>query len=115
MSKNLIEEFKNASSMEKFNTLASIFTISGVSLLTIFNAIGGITLIQLAVSLIYGGLVLLVVILLSLVTYSILYYFSSVMPSIVTILFSITVGIVLLGVFLYSIYIGIDLIKSFEE
>ena len=115
MSKNIIEEFKSASNLEKYSALASTFTITGVSLLTILNAIGEMTLIQLAVALIYGGFVIFLIIVLAMFIYVTLDFFSSVMPTFLIVLFSITLGIVLLGVFLYSIYMGIDFIKTFEE
>lgn len=112
--KKILEEFKEASSLEKFSTIASIFTIMGVSLITVFNALGSLNLLQVALTLIYGGIVFIVLAFLILGAYSVLYYFSTAIPSAVMILLIIGVVIVLLGLFCFAVYSGVEVIKTFE-
>ena len=113
MFKILYSEFKEAKSLEKFNSLASIITISGVSLLTIFNAIGGVNLLQLAVSFLTFGFILLAV---SIMLVIFLWVLKSVKGDIHFVIFGILVvgySLLTLGFIAYSTYLAIELIKTF--
>lgn len=113
--RKITDEFRNASTLEKFNTLGSIFTISGVSLLTIFNALGGVNLLQLTISfLVFGFIFMLVSVLLAVD----LMVIKMLKPSINPIVFLLLIAgmvLIFLGILIFSILSGIDFIKSFEN
>ncbi|WP_400194640.1 hypothetical protein [Lysinibacillus telephonicus] len=59
--KSILKEFKQASQMDKFNFIASIVTISGLSIFTVLSGIDKFNTYKVGFYLIYFALVLLVV------------------------------------------------------
>lgn len=59
--KNIVKEFKEASLMDKFNFIASIVTVSGISIFTVLSGIDKFDTYKAGFYLIYFALTLLVV------------------------------------------------------
>lgn len=109
-------DYQNATSIEKLSLLASFFSLSGVSLLTIISAIENINLIQLALGLFSIGLWLL----LMSIAYGISNAFFDILDTyevniIVIILLKLSFLIIGLGFFVFFLLVGIDYISTFKH
>lgn len=59
--KNILKEFKDATQMDKFNFIASIVTVSGLSIFTVLSGIDKFDTYKTGFYLIYFSLILLIV------------------------------------------------------
>lgn len=113
MFKKIKQEFKDATSLEKFNTLSSIFTVSGLSMLTIFNAVGSLNYEQITIAFFVFGAILLLISIILAASLSAINSLKKELPTIVLWLLIIGMVLLQLGFLTMSIFSGIELIKSF--
>lgn len=115
MLKKFVADFNDATSLEKFNSLASLISLSGISMLTIINAIGGVNIMQLAISFLVLAFIFCSSAFLIFVYLFLREKYKTFVNSYLIAL--ISVGMILFYLFylLYCINEGIVFIKSFKD